>query len=229
MDKLLWFVFITVGAFAQGTYNTTFPATENPISQNRKWISGHAATNWNDVQTAGYAFGTAPQLSQFSDSTAVLTGNWKPDQWAEATVKVSAAPGNFHEIALRLRTTIGVKAGSCADTKCITGYEIDCSVSKVNRYIEIVRWNGPIGDFTYIGKASGTGCNDGDVLKAVIIGHSISVFRNGTLFTARTDSTWTSGAPGIGFFSSDETIKTYGISKFTASDVFWLPSEGITK
>lgn len=86
-------------------------------------------------------------------------------------------------------------------------------------YIEIVRWNGPVGNFTYVKQTTGTGCVEGDVLSASISGSNISVFKNGVLFTTGTDSTYASGGPGIGFYSwPDSNVTGYGFSSFTATD-----------
>jgi hypothetical protein len=43
---------IPVFAWSQGTYTTSFPVTENPISEGGKWISGRAVgLDWTDVRT----------------------------------------------------------------------------------------------------------------------------------------------------------------------------------
>ena len=108
--------------------------------------------------------------TQYADPTAVLTGTWGPDQEAEARVRVEKPlSGCCREVELRLRTTVAPHS--------ITGYEIMCSVASTDPYLTIARWNGPLNDFTYIGKAK-IGCADGDVLKATVLGDTITAYRN---------------------------------------------------
>ncbi len=113
-------------AWSQGTYSTSFPLTENPISESGKWINGAATgLDWTNVRTTpGLAFGTETGSINYNDATAVLAGTWGSTQTAQATVAVSSASsasGVFEEVELRLRTTITAHS--------ITGYEINCSVS----------------------------------------------------------------------------------------------------
>jgi hypothetical protein len=73
-------------------------------------------------------------------------------------------------------------------------------------YAQIVRWNGALGDFTVLGSANlGKRPESGDVLKAEIIGDTIRVYINGAEATTSPsplqDATWSSGSPGIGFFT----------------------------
>lgn len=213
----------TASVWAQNSYSTNFPATENPISQGGKWING--GTNgvaWTNVQTTpGLAFGTqsgnGSGPAQYADSTAVLTGSWGADQEASATIFVTNAPTSssiFEEVELRLRTTITPNS--------ITGYEINCSVSlnANNSYLQIVRWNGPLASWTPLNGGSGDHCVNGDTLRATIKGSTINVYRNGTLVASTSDSTFTSGNPGVGFFlqGTTGTNATYGFTSFSADD-----------
>ena len=64
-------------AFAQ-TYSTSFPLTENPISESGKWIGGQSADGnlWGNVQTSGgMAYGVS-EPTTYGDPTAILTGSW---------------------------------------------------------------------------------------------------------------------------------------------------------
>jgi chitodextrinase len=210
-------VTVTVNNVSLRPYSTTFPLTENPISEGGNWINGKmVGLDWNDVQTTpGLAFGTESGTNGYDDSTAVLTGTWGPDQWAQATVHLANQQGGtiYEEVELRLRSAITAHK--------LTGYEINFQASSAsNAYVQIVRWNGPLGNFTYVADRNGPGLHDGDVVKAMIQGSTITVYLNGTQILQGTDSTYASGAPGMGFFLQGATglNADYGFTTFMASD-----------
>jgi chitodextrinase len=196
-----------------GSYTTTFSATENPIYENGSWINGGmTGLDWADVRTTpGFAFGVNLP-STFADPTAVLTGTWSPDQEAHATVRVSRTPGSCcHEVELRLRSVVNAHS--------ITGYEILCSVVPGDPYLQIVRWNGALNNFTYVNDLN-TSCGNGDVLKASIVGNTITVYKNGNQILQGVDSTFTTGNPGIGFYDNQDTNwSDFGFSDFSASNI----------
>lgn len=179
-----------------GNYSTNFPSSENPISQAGKWVNGgRAGLDWANVSTSsGLAIGHQGTVS-FSDATAVLQNmTWGNDQSVQATVyNAVPQPQNCaEEVELRLRTHISAHS--------ITGYEITWSTGE--SYFIVVRWNGPFGDFTYlIPPLDGEQYNvqTGDVIKATMVGNTISAYKNGVLVATVTDSTFPSGAPGMGF------------------------------
>jgi hypothetical protein len=203
------------------SYSTSFPGTEKPLSEGGCWIDGKTVgLDWSDVQTShGMAFGK-DLPTRYADPTAVLTGAWGPDQEAEGRIRAEKPlSGCCREVELHLRTTIAPHS--------ITGYEILCSVAYTNPYLTIVRWNGPLNDFTYIGKAK-IGCADGDVLKATIVGDTITVYRNSVEVLETKDSQFPSGgSPGIGFWDTTNNIwrkigfrswQAFGFSSFSARD-----------
>lgn len=219
-------IFALLSSLAWGsTYSTTFPLTENPILDSGKWINGKTVgIDWTNVRTTtGFAFGTMTGTdsgpAQYADSTAILTGSWGPDQTVQATVKVttaSSASDIFEEVELRLRTAIAAHS--------ITGYEVNCSVSTTNQYIQIVRWNGALGSWTQLGGIP-SHCVNGDVLKATITGTTsatITVYLNGNVVLTATDSgsPFTNGNPGVGFFLQGTTglDANYGFSAYSATD-----------
>jgi hypothetical protein len=104
-------------AFCSTTYTTNFSLTENPISENGKWIDGKAVgLDWANVRTSpGLAYGTPTDTIQYDDSTAVLTGTWGQDQSAWATVHtVNQTSALVEEVEIRLRTTALSTCKSCA-------------------------------------------------------------------------------------------------------------------
>ena len=205
------------------TYTTNFSLTENPISEGGKWTNGQAAgLDWANVRTTpGFAFGTesggtrtAPQ--KYDDSAALLTGAWGPDQTAQATVHaVNQNDQIYEEVELRLRSAFSAHKG--------TGYEILFRSSKTAKaYCEIVRWNGPLGSFTYLDRAKGSQCGvaNGDVVKATMVGNAITAFINGVQVLQATDDTFKSGDPGMGFYIDGATgvNADYGFTSFMATD-----------
>jgi hypothetical protein len=198
------------------SYTTHFLLAENPISEAGNWINGGVlGLDWSNVRTTpGLAFGTESGSGGYDDSTAVLAGTWNADQMAQAVVHtVNQNSDVYEEVELRLRTTI-------SDHR-ITGYEINfrCT-SDASRYVEIVRWNGSLGDFTYVNKTPGPGIHDGDILKATIVDSTVTVYVNNKKVLQGTDRTYTSGNPGIGFFLRGTTgvNADYGFTSFMAMD-----------
>jgi uncharacterized repeat protein (TIGR03803 family) len=191
-------------------YTTNFPLTENPISENGKWTNGQATgLDWSNCQTTtNFAFGTQDGSGGYDDSTCVVNGSWGPVQTATGTVHVTTQSA-FQEVELRLHTTLTPHS--------ITGYEINLSVGS-NRYAQVVRWNGPLNDFTLLdGRTTGT-INDGDVLKATIDRSGvITVYINNVQQFQVTDTTFAAGNPGMGFYSAGGTNSNFGFSSFTAT------------
>jgi hypothetical protein len=155
----------------------------------------------------------------YADSTGVLGGAWGPDQTAEAVVyATNEQPGSgniFEEVELRLRTAIAAHS--------ITGYECNYAARTVNPYVQIVRWDGPLGSFTVLDSRSGPGLREGDVVKCSASGTTITTYINNVEIFHVNDSTYTSGSPGIGFFLQDDGSDTplatdFGFTSFMASD-----------
>jgi hypothetical protein len=198
-------------------YSTTFPLTQNPISEGGNWINGLAVgLDWADVATTpGLAFGTQSGAANYNDSTAVLAGTWGPNQTAQATVHtVNQQSGSiYEEVELRLRTTITAHS--------LTGYEFNFSCrSDGSQYVQIVRWNGALGDFTLLDARTGPGLHNGDVVKATISGSTLTTYINNVAIFSVTDSTFTNGSPGIGFYlqGAGGLNSDYGFTSFSASD-----------
>jgi hypothetical protein len=209
---------VSASTAAPRTYSTNFPLTENPISENGNWINGQTAgLDWANVRTSrGLAFGDESGKVKYDDSTALLTGPWGPDQTAQATVhSVNQNEKIYEELELRLRSSLSAHSA--------TGYEINFRCLKTNKaYLEIVRWNGPLGSFTYIKRGVGAqyGVANGDVIKATMVGNVITVFKNDVQMLQATDDTYKSGSPGIGFYIQDTTgvNSDYGFTNFAATD-----------
>lgn len=204
-------------------YTTTFPTTENPICQDNGsscvWLNGKTnGVSWGDVQTTpGMTFATIVNGNPpYNDSTAVLKGTWTSNQTVQATVKLvsnATDTSEQEEVELRLNTTIAPNN--------ITGYELDFNVINGGAYVLIVRWNGPLNDFTALTNLSAIPVHNGDVLMGTNVNGVISMYINGNKVLSVTDKTFTGGSPGIGFWNLGGTgadLANYGFSKFTAWD-----------
>jgi hypothetical protein len=84
--------------------------------------------------------------------------------------------------------------------------------------MQIVRWNGPIGDWTELDGREIHAVN-GDVIMATANGSTITAYLNGSAIFSVDDTTFTSGSPGIGFFLQGATgiNGNFGFSDFTAT------------
>ncbi len=202
------------------TYTTMFPLTENPISEGGSWLNGQTdGVDWHDMSTTpGLAIGHQSG-SSYTDGTALLTGSWGPTQTAAAVVHASHPQDDcYQEVELRLRSAL-------APHTC-TGYEISFKATKTSgAYLIIVRWNGPVGDFTYLLNVSGAqyGVTEGDVVEATIAGDVITASLNGVVVGTATDDTYPTGSPGMGMNleTSDSTCVgtngNYGFTRYTAT------------
>ena len=89
-------------------------------------------------------------------------------------------------------------------------------------YAQIVRWNGPLNNFTILksfdGKAAGL--TDGGTIKATITtangSNAISLYVNGILIVQAKDRTYHTGSPGMGFFLQGATgvNSDYGFTRY---------------
>ncbi len=217
------------------TYSTNFPLSEDPISEGGNWVNGGSCDSpdscvgldWNNIETTwGLAFGLEPGSTNYTDATALLqTGTWGSNQTVQANVFVgSTYSTDYPEVEIRLLSSLS--------PNICTGYEINFSAGG-NNYAQIVRWNGAVGDFTYLANCiAGEGCNvqNGDVIMAVatVSGGIVTIkaYKNGTLvpgMTAR-DSTYTTGSPGMGFnYGQCSDVcqgshNAYGFTSYTATD-----------
>jgi len=186
---------VNTAASTGGSYSTNFDLTENPISEGGVW---HRANNsWTSVRTQnGMAHGTNGITNEYDDSYALLSG-FGPTQTAEAVVfrSPSLVTGISHEVELLLR--FSDDSGNARGYECLFAYYGG---------VEVVRWNGAMGNYTPLSFSGGSGSLGrefitGDVVKATIAGNVISLYINGLLIGRATDSVYTTGQPGISFFT----------------------------
>jgi len=199
------------------TYTTNFSLTENPISESGKWTNGKSTgLDWANIRTfPGLAVGTQTDTGQYDDSTAILAGTWGANQSAWATVRtVNQSSSLFEEVEIRLRTSISPNS--------IKGYKVSfrCTADG-SQYVQIVRWDGAWGNFTNITSTTGSGIHNGDEVKATIVGSTVTAYINGVQIVQGTDSTYTNGSPGMGFYIQGGSAlqeADYGFTSFAATD-----------
>jgi len=145
------------------------------------------------VKTAnGRAYGTNGPRDAYDDSYAYLSG-FAANVEAEAVIyrDPGLVTGITHEVELLFRVADTVNSVRCYE--CLFAY---------SGGIQIMRWNGPFGDFTDLGGGGlGRELRTGDVVKARIVGNTITCYINGTQLAQAADSRWTDGQPGISFFT----------------------------
>jgi hypothetical protein len=223
------------------SYSTGFELDETPISEGGMWLNGREdGVDWADVVTkGGVAYGGETRmdvaerraeqgnldqsgdaddeggapLGDYDDPTAVLSGEWGRNQHGKGRIySKNPTEEYFQEVQIRLRHTI--RPNWCS------GYEIFFRCLKNDAsYAEIVRWNGPVGDWTSLQRHTGTeyGVQDGDQIEATIEGDMIKGFINGIEVISVTDGTFGTGAPGIGFnFGVGDTAADHGFTHFEA-------------
>jgi hypothetical protein len=207
------------------TYSTKFSFSENPLSDNGNWINGKGTgVDWSNVSVEnGHAIGHQEGNVRYVDATALLTGIWADDQAARAKVFVGKTyREDYPEVELRLRSSLSPH--TC------NGYEIAFSAAgrTAGAYLILVRWNGPVGDFTYLADLRGPkyGVTNGDVIEATITGSTLTAYLNGVQIAQVTDTVYKSGSPGMGFNfdwvdkgKATGTNESYGFTEFTASDL----------
>jgi hypothetical protein len=193
-------------------YRTRFDVTESPLAEGGRWRRSNNA--WTSVRAAGgNAFGTNGPANAYDDSYALLSG-FGTDQQAEGVIERSdkLVRDITHEVQLLLRFTDG--AGYARGYECLFAYFGG---------VQIVRWNGSMGDYTVLPIRAGKERLDrelrsGDRISASITGNLIQLYINGELMAQTEDSTFIKGQPGIGFFtrtggnSAHFALSSYAVS-----------------
>jgi len=205
------------------TYTTRFEGSEDPLSEAGRWNNN--GLDWTRIRkinglASGTQTGTNTGIYKFDDSYAHLSG-FTPDQ--EAWGEVSFAKPNtscIQELEILLRWT--------SSPHRTTGYECFARcLNGTSSYVQIVRWDGPLGKFTYLADMRGTnyGLKHGDILKASVIGNVITVYLNGVEKARATDDTFKTGNPGIGTFLACEnglgvgSNSDFGFASFSARSI----------
>lgn len=222
------------GGTSPASYSTTFSAAENPISQSGVW-KRNQSNGWTNAKTVNMsgdyvAFGTqtgsgSPDI--YDDSYAYIDPAYKifsADQ--EVTVTVyKGSPSGTREVEILLRAS--------DDATHVWCYEV-LFPHNTAYAPQLVKWLGPRGggegtQFTYLAEAGSTYTPaNGDTIRARIVGNVVTVWLNSTQVINKNVTTdinsnsiavYSSGQPGIGFFTNVAADTTYGLTSFSATDV----------
>lgn len=205
-----------------GSYDTSWPDDENPISQGGRWTVAGGGF-YNDIRSSGGLCFAAADSPGYDDCLAMLDS---PTIGNNHRVEITAHrvggydPADSHENGIYLRRG---RAG--ASNEFVTGYECLFPITGGSNF-QIIGWLGTHHDsldnfdlgieVTSMNGGLGTIAH-GDVLAAQIVGSTIKCYRNGTQFAQATDTRWATGKPGLGFFvRPGGTASSFCISRYRA-------------
>lgn len=195
-------------------YSTSFLSTENPISEGGVWVNGlSAGLDWQNLQTTGgVAAATHKMLTSppYDDCIAHISSSavsFPENQYAQGTVFRSSGYTAGHEIELLVRFSITANVAR--------GYELYWST---NGGLVLVRWNGALNDFNPLASSSPGLATTGDVLRLEVLGSLLTAKINGATQFTFTDTSWSTGQPGIGQnpYEAASDFTSYAWSDFTA-------------
>jgi hypothetical protein len=182
------------GAPASSSYATNFAgADQNPLSQGGEWAK--AANSWQAVRKVGNIAKPAAYTEVFDDAYSLYRGAVYTD--CEVIATIFRQNSSFAEFEILLRASDSSGAISAVEMLCNT-----------DGGVQIMRWNGALGDFTEItGSANSPGAlADGHQLRATVIGNQYTYYHRSspadswTQIGSATDSTYTSGRAGLAFY-----------------------------
>ena len=217
-----WSQIALVTSSGSAPYTTSFPTTENPISQGGIWINGLATgLDWTNVRTTANteAYGTQTGSNGYDDSIAVISNrSYANNQYAKGTIYVTGSDSIDEEVEIHLQGQI---AAHSIDT-----YEIDCQVFPSGSYqVSIVKWTGAKGSFTLeaaLAPMNKSGvAQSGDILKATIVNGVITAYNNNIQINQWIDSSpYTGGTPGMGMYlgATGGTNSNFGYSHWEGGD-----------
>ncbi len=205
------------------SYSTDFPDTENPISQGGMFRVGDVTGFYkNPRSTPGKCFAADFVGAGLDDCLAHLINHAVPvNHRVTASVfrASSYTAGETHEIGLYLRMEIGVGVGG----EFVRG--IECLFDAGGAF-QVVKWLGTAHDLSNFDtgiSVSGAGPGqlvDGDVIAVEVVGNDYEVFKNGVSVATFTDTEFSDGNPGMGFFvrSGGTTPENFCIESWAATE-----------
>lgn len=190
------------------SYLTTFPLTENPISEGGIWVRGLAegldwknpATGLASDGTTRVAYGARVPSNNFDDAIAHLK-SYSANHWCQGTIYNDGSVTGLPEVELLLRSTISANSA--------IQYEIDILA---DGRLYIVQWLGALSNFHIEAGPITTNVSiaNSAVWYAQINGNTIIVKCNGTQvytgdITTFLNAAINAGNPGMGFYANNGT------------------------
>lgn len=209
-------------------YSTTFPLTENPISESGKWQSPNTAPWTSRVRTTGGNAIGDPAASSTNDAIACLVGAYYKNQKVTAKMFIGGALTGAEETELHVLTTF---SGANIFT-----YEMDMAPA-LTAIFAFVKWQGAQGLITVLpfingttGNYVGNTCSDGDIFEFSVVDENLSpasllltLKQNGTIIAQARDTLaisgtapYTNGTPGIGFDNGGANNANCGWADYAA-------------
>jgi hypothetical protein len=206
-------------------FPTTFPVTENPLSQGGIWTQGgDTGLDWFNTasdSTIPIGYGTHDSGAGTIDCISSVQGQGFSTSKFYVEIDIRIAPGYAPAVVPEVEACcFNITANN------IKGYEIDCPM---NGNVQPVRWNGALGDFTTTVFTDVSGAvfatATGDRIRVELDSTTgspvITIYQNGVQKWKITDTTagkiTTALYPAMGFFCRPDAsvdMKKYAITRF---------------
>lgn len=221
-------------------YSTTFPLTENPISEGGVWVTGADALSTVVRSSGGVAYGTQTgneydeTPKRYNDSQAYLA-SFPRNHKVEVTISTTG-PGSWSgdlevEVLLGFSTSTGLRSPQpFYGATHSDGIEVNLVWSSVFGYAcNVGRWlDGPSGAADYSSAVAALGIQDGDIFGAQLTLNDNTqtgtvicwITRAGTknvLGTVTDASLYRVGRPGLGFYRYNDSGGALDPTKFCAA------------
>jgi len=216
------------------SYSTTFPLTENPISENGNWVSVFQRTDF--LSTGGVAYGkqtgSGPPGGTYDDSIMCLSSGTWTDVEIVTTISINGSITSFCEVEHNHRCNAS------------TGQYYEINLAHDGQYCNFYRAEGGVtlSDFTALATESGGvqfsvpggAITDGNVFRTRMVGDTLTAWINRNdgngwvLIGSATDTStgghakYSSGRPGIGSFISSTSsgpLSNYRFADFSATAI----------
>ena len=164
--------------------SSTFTGTENPLSEGGVWVSTSAY--WADMRKLN---GLGVAIANSNDTAKRYTGTtFGADQFSEITLNLVPAGAQlfFHYCFVRMNATAGT-------------YLVTTAADVGPNILQLFAVSNA-GAYTQIGTNITLGANfaANDVMRLEVSGTALTVKFNGSTVRSATDSTFSTGQPGVG-------------------------------
>jgi hypothetical protein len=213
------------------SYITTFPLTENPLSESGNWVHVQDRTDFRSTGGVAYGLqsGSGPPGGTYDDSIMCLSSGTWTDVEIITTISVIGAVVDFCEIEHNHRCNAA------------TGQYYEVNLARSGQYCNFYRAEGGVAlaDFTALATETGGvqfsvpggAVNDGDSFRTRMVGDTLTAWINRNagggwvLIGSASDTStsghakYSSGRPGIGAFISSTgsgPMSNYRLADFSA-------------